>query len=217
MEIIVIIALFIVVLFVRGILYAGVVSRRKEEMEEELAKISDFSFTQKVMGNTGKTGIAIDEVHNKVCLITHKGESISLYTIPFKDLLASEIFEDGVMVARSSRSGHVGEGDAVLGGLSGAQRPSAKVTTIDFRLTVNRTDLPTHDISFMNNKCERREGFYKIAMQDVRHWYGVINELMHRTDEEDRAKQTEAVQDVMNSLDHISTADELITLADLKS
>ncbi|MGF1759540.1 hypothetical protein L4D76_16660 [Photobacterium sagamiensis] len=217
MEIVAIVILFIVLLFVRGILYAGVVSRRKEEMEEELAKISDFSFTQKVMGNTGKTGMAIDEAHNKICLITHKGESISLYTIPSKDLLASEIFEDGVMVARSSRSGHVGEGDAVLGGLSGAQLPSDKVTTIDFRLTVNRTDLPTHDISFMNNKCARSEGFYKIAMQDVHDWYGMINALIHKADEGERAKQAEAVQEIMNSLDHISTADELIKLAELKS
>ena len=43
MEIIVLIVLFIVALFVRGTLYAGVVLRRKEEMEEELTRIKHFS------------------------------------------------------------------------------------------------------------------------------------------------------------------------------
>jgi hypothetical protein len=55
------------------IIFQGIyVFNKKEAMEKELKSLSEFISTQKIMGDNGETGIAIDEVRQKIVLINNK-------------------------------------------------------------------------------------------------------------------------------------------------
>lgn len=54
------------------------VSNKKKAMEEKLRSLPDFSPTQKIMGNNGDTGLAIDENRKKVVLIKNDSSGVNL-------------------------------------------------------------------------------------------------------------------------------------------
>lgn len=83
----------------------------KRDMETKLINESNFTATQKIIGEDGKTGLAIDERRKKIGLITLNHIDV----IPYNDILSSEIFEDGNTITRSSRTSQLG--GALLGGL----------------------------------------------------------------------------------------------------
>lgn len=60
-----------------GIAQAIAVSNKKKFMEEKLESLPDFSPTQKIMGNNGDTGLAVDEERKKVVLIDRASETNS--------------------------------------------------------------------------------------------------------------------------------------------
>jgi len=172
------------------------------------------------MGVDGNTGLAIDEMRKKICLIKQNLElkpgqeihsdalgkkihlikqqnrdNFELEVLSYKDILSSEIFEDGNTVTRTSRTSQLGGTllgglalggvGAVIGGLSGKQISSYKVSNVDLRLIVNRTTSPVYDINFMNVEGQKKGLVYKEAMQQARHWHSLVEVLIRRADEVD--------------------------------
>ena len=140
-------------------------SQKKNAMEERINSLKNFTTTHGALGNDGMSGIAIDEKRKKICLTKHHRGKIILDVMSYKDLLTSEIFEDGATITRTSRSSQAGGAllgglalggvGAVIGGLSGKKISSDNAKRIDLRLTVNRTDSPVHDINFMDDECKK--------------------------------------------------------------
>src|SRR5690625_5165598 len=98
-----------------GIAQAIAVSNKKKAMEEELESLPDFSPTQKIMGNNGDTGLAIDEERKKVVLIKNGPTGVALKPITYRDVLSSEIFVDGEIVTKTARGSQLG--GVLIGGL----------------------------------------------------------------------------------------------------
>ena len=198
-------------------------SKKKKDIEAKLCELSDFEASQKVVGEDGETGIALDEQRKKVCLIKHNAGNIDLSVISYRDLLASEICEDGTSVTKASRVSQVGTAlvggllfggvGAVVGGLTGKKSTSDKIKRIDLRLTVNRTQAPIHDVNFMNEEGKKGGLIYNNAVQKARHWHGLIEVLIRRADEEDRKEENPSA---VKALEKHSVADELSKLAKLK-
>lgn len=190
-------------------------------MEAYLSGVPDFSVTQKVIGDDGATGLAIDEQRKKVCLIDHRQRTVSCRVVTYKDLLSSEIFEDGSTVTKTVRSSQLGGAligglalggvGAIIGGLSGKTKTSGKVKRIDLRITVNDTQNPLHDVNFLNVETKQDGIVYQGAMKTARHWHGLVEVLIKRADMEERETHIVAAP-----LLHASVADELKKLADLK-
>src|SRR5690606_17399485 len=128
--------------------------------EAKLASLANFNATQKFMGNDGGSGIAIDEDRKKVCLIKFRSGDALMDVSSYRDLISSEIFEDGDTITSTSRSSQIGGAlvggialggvGAIVGGLSGKTTSTRKPKRLDLRITVNRTDSPIHDINFMD-------------------------------------------------------------------
>ncbi len=216
-----------VIIFVVGIVVVGVIqvintSNKKKAMDDHLGIIKDFSATQKIMGSDGNTGLAIDEQRKKICLIDHRQHNVTTRVFVYKDLLSSEIFEDGATVTKTVRSSQLGGAligglalggvGALIGGLSGKTQTSGKVKRVDLRLTVNDTKYPLHDINFIDLETKKDGFLYKQAIQQARHWHGLIEVLIKRADLEDMAANTNFALKRQSGF----IADELIKLAELR-
>ena len=213
--------IFVVVGVVVAIIQAVNTSNKKKAMEDCLGRIDDFSATQKVMGSDGSTGLAIDEQRRKVCLIDHRQQNVAIRVCSYKDLLSSEVFEDGATLTKTVRASQIagaligglalGGVGAIIGGLSGKTRTSGKVKKVSLRLAVNDTKNPLHDVNFLNIETKKDGFLYKDAMLQARHWHGLIEVLIKRADMEDKTN----VKDGPPQVEWSSVADEIKKLADL--
>lgn len=189
---------FAILLIALGTLWQK--NQNKKKLDEALERLSDFQTSQKIIGENGKSGLAVDEAGRKVCLIKLVDEltdEISLDVLSFSDILSSEIFEDGVTVTKTSRTSQVGGAligglalggvGAMIGGLSGKTTSSEKISKIDLRLTVNRMSDPIHDINFLDVECQKNGMLYTPAMEQARRWHGIIAIIIKREDTEDFA------------------------------
>ncbi|MFA7242804.1 MAG: SHOCT domain-containing protein [Sulfuricellaceae bacterium] len=215
------VGIVLVLAVIIGIFQAVEISKKKKAMEAYLLGIPGFSATQKVIGNDGATGLAIDERRRKVCLIDHRQQSVSCRVVTYKDLLSSEIFEDGSTVTKTVRTSQIGGAlvgslalggvGAIIGGLSGKTKTSGKVKRIDLRITVNDTKSPLHDVNFLNLETEQGGFIYEGAMKTARHWHGLVAVLIKRADSEDGENLV-----TLSQPQPTSVADELKKLADLR-
>ncbi len=201
-------------------------SNKKKGMEEKLAELNEFTPSQKIMADDGNSGIAVDEGRNKICLINNYLGNIELDVLEYRDILSSEIFEDGVTITKTARASQLGGAligglalggvGAIIGGLSGLKTSSDEVNRIDLIITVNRTSNPIHKINFMNVEGKKNGIIYNISMQQARHWHGLLEVLIKRADSEDAAKEGELVEGKQKYLQRGSIADELAKLAVLR-
>jgi hypothetical protein len=215
------VALFFGVFIVAAIIQIITISNRKSSMETGISTLPDFNATQKFMGNNGVSGIAIDEERKKICLIRYEADSSKLDVFAYRDLLSSEIFEDGNTITSTSRTSQIGGAllgglalggvGAMIGGLSGKTTSTQKPKRIDLRITVNRTDAPIHDINFMDTESAKDGIGYTVAMQQARHWHGLIAVLIRRADQQDSAKLSATSGSIATSV-----SDEIRKLAQLR-
>lgn len=213
--------IFVLAAIVVAIIQTVNTSNKKKAMEDCLARIDDFSATQKVMGSDGSTGLAIDEQRRKVCLIDHRQQTLAIRVCSYKDLLSCEVLEDGATLTKTVRSTQIagalmgglafGGAGAIIGGLSGKTRTSGKVKKVGLRLAVNDTQNPLHDVNFLNLETKKDGFLYKQAMEQARHWHALIEILIKRADMEDKSNVKNGTPQIQWS----SIADEIKKLADL--
>jgi len=217
---------FIVILVVIVVAQKEAVSNKKEAMEGILTYLPGFSPTQKVMGNNGDTGLAVDEKQKKVVLMNNGAAGVALKTITYRDILSSEIFVDGETVTKTARGSQLGGAligglslggvGAIIGGLSGKTRSYENVKRVDLRITVNDTKKPLHDINFMDVEGKKDDFVYKSAMEKARHWHGLVAVLIRRADDEDARQEGVKTSTDAASNNQISLADELSKLSALR-
>jgi len=206
--------------------FSHIVPERGKKQNAERAKTASISFnstgfsaTQKLVGCSGYSGIAIDETRKKICLLESSAGSYFQRTIiDYRDVLASEIEEDGQTVTRTQRTSQIGGAligglalggvGAIIGGLSGKTVSSNVATNITLSVTVNITKTPVFDIvlfsDWVNDKFD-----YDDASAEARHWHGLLTAVIKQADLEDSASEKAAV-------DSGSVADELAKLVALK-
>ena len=165
-------ALVLVFLLV-ALVAASQINSRRVSMSQALKALHSFTATQVFVGTNGNSGLAVDEVRSSLCLLTtgtpssSRSESFALTredvktetrVIPFRDLLACEILEDGAAITKTSRGSQVvgaavgglllGGMGALIGGLSGSTTTRQTVSSVLLRLTVNDTAQPIHEVYF---------------------------------------------------------------------
>jgi len=199
-----------------------VISNKQRKMGAMLERVHNFRATQKVMGVDGETGMAIDENRKSICLIDSHQKDVSLRFCSYKNLLSSEVFEDGITVTKTVRSSQVGGAllgglvlggvGAIIGGLSGRTETSGKVKRIDLRLTINDTKNPLHDINFLLSETNKNSPTYQSAIQQARHWHALTEVLIKRADMDDKLNATDTSLQPNTGL----IADEIKKLAELR-
>ena len=218
---------WLIIVVMTAVLFAAVqivvTNNKKKAMEKGLGEQSDFSATQKIIGCDGNSGIAIDETRKKICLVSNQLNKVSIRVVSYRDLLSSEIFEDGSTTTKTARTSQLGGAlvggillggvGAVIGGLSGKTKTTGKVKRVDLRLTVNDTQNPIHDVAFQNVEGNKGGLIHEAAMKQARHWHSLAEVLIKRADMEDKAQTSQIAQTEPTAF----VADELKKLAELQA
>ena len=200
----------------------------KKEINLKLNSLPDFEPTQKIISVKLKSGVAIDEKRNRICLFTinkvSENITILLQIFQYKDILSVELFKNNISITKTVRSSQIGSvvagglllggAGVVIGGLTGKTKTTGKVNNIALRLIVNDTKKPLHDIIFLNGDVS--EIFYKQQLQLARHWHGIIEVIIKRANEEEKNSQV-IKQEKPTIVSQYSIADEIKKLADLHS
>jgi hypothetical protein len=193
-------------------------------MERKVLFRPDFKVTQKLIGNDGRSGIAVDETNKQICLLENDGTQVTLRMFPFSEIFSCEIFSDGDTITKTSRTSQAGGAivggvllggvGAIIGGLSGSKKSIDTIKQIDLRIIVNDTKNPMHDINLLNIESKKDTQIYKQAMEQARHWHSIISVLIKRADEENIYHEPKELQ--KKSSEFISVADEISKLLALK-
>lgn len=215
----------IVIIFVVAVVAIGVgsaihTSNKQKEIGSAISQISGFTASYQHLGADGDNGIAIDEERSMICLFKRGNGGLTRRVIDYRDILSSELFEDGHTVVKTVRSSQVGGAlvggvllggvGAVIGGLSGKKVESGKINQIDLRLVVNDSANPTHEISFLAVESKRDGFLYKTSSELARQWQARLDVLIKLADREDSSSRS-ALPKEATSLSH-----ELRKLADLR-
>jgi hypothetical protein len=220
--------LFVVFIGIVIILNSLTLSSKKNAIQKRLESLEDFQTTQQVMSLDGSTGIAIDESRKKVCLLVVPEAGVISRVFSYKDLLSSEIHEDGIMLTKTNRMSQLGSAligglvfgplGTVIGGVTGSTRATNKVRGLELRITVNDTQNPFHVIKFnFGIAVSQQNMLYKESLEQAQHWHNLIAVLIRRADEDDQPAilVNPPVQEMPRQLSG-SLADELRKLADLR-
>ena len=215
----------ILVVLVVAVLVTSLIDKCAKNDEKVLAlNVENFRATQQIISADRNVGLALDENGKKVCLVDNHSSTESCRVLLCKDLLSSEIFQDGETITSSVRSSDIGSAlvggflfggaGAVVGGLSGKTKSSNTeiVHKISLRLIVNDTKNPLFEIDFLNTQTNKKDLRYQDAMQKARHWHGLIEVLIKRADVEDKENTINNVAQGSQG----STADEIKKLAELR-
>lgn len=206
--------------------------RKKELKAQALSQIDiaykeleniNFTVSQKHIGKDNKTSLAIDENSQKIGLI----EGNKQKTFSYRDILQSEIIEDGVQITTTSRSSQIGGAligsvlaggvGAIIGGLSARQIASEEFKKIDLRIIVNDTQNPVFVLNFMNQEdfpVKQASPIYKEAIEKANRWHYLISVLIKKADQEDQLTQEKERRSENNSSTS-SVAEELLKLSTL--
>lgn len=186
--------------------------------------IEGFFVSRKIIGNDGNSGIAVDEQNNTVCLLTGEAPFVKNKVIQYKDILESEILEDGESLTKTSRGSQLGGVllgglvlggvGAIIGGLSGKKTNIDTIKRIDLKIVINDINEPIFFLNLLNvsNVLSTDEGYkksdnkYQIAIQEARKWNSIISILIKKADEEDKKKE-ETLNNVSNN--SLSISDEI--------
>lgn len=138
--------------------------------------VDGFPPTQQVMGIDRKTGVAIDEVHRKLCLVhyrrpaepgQHKGAYTLLWdqgasvVLRYGDILAVEVFED--MAPHEHRSTNI-------------------ILRVELHIIVKSTAAPTHTVLFLGSSALANSAEHRAAVKQARRWHGVLQAAIHASE-----------------------------------
>ena len=221
MEIVIII---IVIIIIAAIMQIANTSSNKKAMSEYIKNIPDFNVTQEIMGEDGITGIAYDDRHKKVCLIKRIGNDYKKRLFSYKDILSTEILEDGNSITKTARGSQIGGAligglalgpvGLLLGGLSGKRKSIDKIKRVDLQIIINDSSDPRHLVNFLNLECKKDSFLYKNSIELARQWHAIIEVLIKQADKEDDKTN---ISNFNNASNNYSISDEIKKLSDLKN
>ncbi|MBU8803427.1 immunity protein [Bacillus inaquosorum] len=162
----------------------------------ETLKYFDVGFNPDNFFNTYKTKIAFKESDSlvKIYQLNRDGH-IEQYTIPFSNIIESEITLDNQMISKVSKSGIVAGGllaggiGAAIGGLSASSIQNEMVKSVTLKITVEDLSKPIHYIDFL--PTQEVEGYntqgYKKdsntiqqALKNAEYWHGVMDVIIKK-------------------------------------
>jgi len=166
--------------------------RDRSRLKSAAKSIPDFTPSLQVMGADGRTGLAVDQVRRKVCLLAKEGGRIETRVVRFADVLGVETIEDGVSITQASVGSMAGRAlaggvvfgplGAVVGGLTGKKKSKNSVSRLDLRVAIRDLSRPMHIVSFMNIEASRSSSLYKKSERSLAEWRCRMEALVSMAD-----------------------------------
>lgn len=182
----------------------------------DLESADGFVATQQVDGSDGVTGIAIDEAHKKLRLISyHRAGAAGIdqggafgaeeghgfgpdqdwvhsVDVGYGDILSAEVLDDFALA-----------GDRIV----------LAIMRVQLRISLKNTSIPTHSLVFLESTFHANRALYEAALHKARHWLGVLEAAIYE-DGRPGAPSPAGGPSAPSSV--LSVADELRKLAQLR-
>jgi hypothetical protein len=222
------ICLFVIVfvLIAAVVAQANTIKKNQDDIASKLKDIPNFTPTKTLVTPDALGCLAIDDTSRQFCIVTKAGQTLGHKVFPYKDMIASEMFEDGQTLTKTSRSSQVagalvggivlGGAGLLLGGLSGKKRSVDEITRIDLRVIVSDIHHPEYVFNFLNVKSKKNSALYTTARNNARQWYSVIEVVIKQADAEASKLDKQEIVTIVTPPAVNSIADELEKLAGLR-
>ena len=172
----------------------------------------------------GVSGVAVDEKTQQVAIML-AGANNSI-VLPYRDVLASEIIEDGETVTRTMRGSQIGGAligglalggvGAIIGGLSGKTKAKTEISSVVFRITINDVKTPIYDVLLFSKGLPEFRAHYPQAIKAAQEWHAKIKAVIHQADQEDRRQERKNAEKTVAVVPHESLEDKLTQLGNLR-
>jgi len=123
-------------------------TKKTQQMTILEHELKDYNFSQRFTSYDDNVTIMVDENAKKLCIAEVSETNGSSEVYDYKDILESEIIEDGQTVTKTSRSGQIGGAivgslvaggvGAIIGGLSAKQTSNNEVNRVDLKIIANK-------------------------------------------------------------------------------
>lgn len=203
---------------------------RSGAMQQKISGIENFSISRKVDGFGGFYIFAIDEINERIALVTETFNHI----VSFSDIIGVELIEDGNTVSKKSTTRTIGgaivggmlAGGAgtIVGGLSGNSTQKSKVSSISVKILLRSLDKPSLIITCFDSRTMTTEHkasietegklesyIYKICKKNADDIKDLVSVIIDRTD-----TKAGSINLAIPSKPSNSIADELLKLNELK-
>ncbi|QHQ79458.1 immunity protein [Bacillus subtilis] len=162
----------------------------------ETLKHFDVGFNPDNFFNTYKTKIAFKESDSLVKIYQlNRDEHIEEYTIPFSNIIESEITLDNQIISKVSKSRIVAGGllaggiGAAIGGLSAPSIQNEMVKSVTLKITVEDLSKPIHYIDFLPTQevegynthgYKKDSNIIQQALKNAEYWHGVMDVIIKK-------------------------------------
>jgi hypothetical protein len=127
---------------------------------------------------------------SKIGIFKYEHKKWNFEQIEAKDIMQSEIIEDGVTIMRTSRkdvlvgAGLFGMAGALIGGVIADKVNVEEVKKLQLQLVVNDTSSPIRKISFIDKDytIKKSNPIYKSYHDKIKHWQKLIEVLIKNTE-----------------------------------
>ena len=228
------IILMIVLAIVGGVLGAKHNSKKEiergEALNQRLSGIENFTVSRKVYGFGGFYIFAIDEINEKIALVT---ESVK-HIVSFSDIIGVELIEDGNTVSKKSTTRIIGGAivggvlaggvGTIVGGLSGNSTQKSTVSSLFVKILLRSLDKPsflitcfdsrtmtTEHIASLETEGKLESYIYKIGKKNADDIKDLISVIIDRTD-----NKHDSINATVTTKPSNSIVDELMKLSELK-
>lgn len=166
-------------------------------MQHALSGLSDFSATQSCLGSGRRTGLAIDENARNLCLLKITDTQIERRIFLYRDLLGSEVVEDGYIIASTSGRGTgLPPSNQVSAERISRSHSSHDVELVALKLILNEVgrdeqqvedgdssrqpgETLVHIVRFLHKSTPREGQAHRSALTKAHDWHRLILALMH--------------------------------------
>lgn len=196
--------IFIFIIVIIGIAIFNFQHKQEESKKDGIRKkvsilkakqntLNNYKITEEITSCDLKYILSFDEDAQKINFASEHGNK----TYSFRDILQSEIIQDGVSITKTSRGSQLGGAlvggvlfggvGAVIGGLTGNTETEQKIKKIQLKIVVNDTKSPNYYILFLSNPDDSLEkSLLDYAKEKVNSWNDIMSILIKRADKYDR-------------------------------
>lgn len=148
----------------------------QQKLEIIASGLDKFPISQWCMGADKKTGVALNEIGQRLCLLNVEEDMLHRRLFNFTDFLGSEIVEDGYVLA------------STMGAPVVARKSSeGTVKMVAFKLVLRAPqpipagapDRVIHIVKFLAKESSRGSEAHKVALDRAEHWHRLVMAFLH--------------------------------------
>lgn len=187
---------FLGTLIKSNVMYDNRLREQYDQLAKETLAKNNFDFDDFHIGDDKLSAIAINESKQTVAIVQRNSIKVpfSYSLINFKDVIESQIIEDGETTIKSSKGSMIGGAltgsliagniGAAIGGLNSTKISKEKVKKISLLIVIDNLINPVFEVNYLNaiDYIDKSNPLYKNANSKVYKWHKMMSVILKRNE-----------------------------------